>query len=89
MIPRYLSHTFLSFVKATWSRGFPGYFWALGFQYALDPLRRHIFKAKVDDHQRIYVSLRSQILMGVKTTVSAMFDDVDDTHVGFGIEIER
>ncbi|VDM31455.1 unnamed protein product [Hydatigera taeniaeformis] len=75
--------------KTTWNRDVPDYNWAIACQIATDPDRKHILKIKLDSLQRISISLKSQIVEGVNTAVSAMFNDVEETQVGFGVEIER
>ncbi|VDK41424.1 unnamed protein product [Taenia asiatica] len=75
--------------EATWNRDVPDYNWAIACQIATGPDQKHILKVKLDSIQRISVSLKNQISEGVNTTVSAMFNDVEETQIGFGVEIER
>uniref|UniRef100_A0A5K3FDI9 Voltage-dependent anion-selective channel n=1 Tax=Mesocestoides corti TaxID=53468 RepID=A0A5K3FDI9_MESCO len=75
--------------EATWNRDVPDNNWAVVGQFAVDQDRKHMLKVRLDNLQRISVSLKSQIMEGVKTTFCAMFNDADDTQVGIGLEVER
>ncbi|KAM7533948.1 hypothetical protein Aperf_G00000105037 [Anoplocephala perfoliata] len=75
--------------EATWHRNDSAGAWAICCQYAVDEERKHILKLKLDNQQRISVCLINRVLEGVKTSVCALFNDIEETQIGFGVEIER
>ncbi|VDO03211.1 unnamed protein product [Rodentolepis nana] len=83
-----LSNTLEYAAEATWNRNESTHTWAVGCQYALDNGKKHLVKLKLDSHQRVYASLKSQLKKGVKVCVCALFNDSEETQIGFGVEVE-
>nr|CDS24831.1 voltage dependent anion channel protein 2 [Echinococcus granulosus] len=75
--------------EVTWNRDVPAHNWAIACQFATDSDQKHILKVKLDSLQRISVSLKNRIYDGITTAVCAMINDVEETQIGFGVEIER
>ncbi|KAM3187769.1 hypothetical protein ACTXT7_001612 [Hymenolepis weldensis] len=83
-----LSNTLEYAAEATWNRNESTHTWAIGCQYALDNRKRHLVKLKLDSYQRVSASLKSRLKEGVNFCVCALFNDAEETQVGFGVEIE-
>nr|CDS27799.1 voltage dependent anion channel protein 2 [Hymenolepis microstoma] len=83
-----LSNTLEYAAEATWNRNESTHTWAVGCQYTLDKRKRHLVKLKLDSHQRVSASLKSRLKEGVKICVCALFNDADETQIGFGMEVE-
>ncbi|VDL11670.1 unnamed protein product [Hymenolepis diminuta] len=83
-----LSNTLEYAAETTWNRNDSTHTWAIGCQYALDSRKRNLVKLKLDSCQRVSISLKNQLKEGVNFCVCGLFNDAEETQVGFGVEIE-